>query len=99
MLLLTKALKKIIPPLLSQDGKGDDAIIYAKFFLPDANKTWYVLEYDGSNKFFGLVYNGEIYLYTYFYLSDLEKTFGQFRLRVERDKYFKSMPVKELKES
>ena len=32
MKLLTKELQKKLPPLYSQDGKGDDAIAYAKFF-------------------------------------------------------------------
>ena len=33
MKLLTKELQKKLPPLYSQDGKGDDAIAYAKFLI------------------------------------------------------------------
>ena len=44
MKLLTKELMQKIPPLYSQEGKGDQAIVYAKFFTPDSNWTWYVTE-------------------------------------------------------
>jgi len=44
MKLLTETLKKKIPPLYAQDGKGDNATVYAKFFCPWNNWTWYVTE-------------------------------------------------------
>lgn len=43
MKLLTKALCKTIPPLYSQEGNEDQSVV-AKFFTPDANYTWYVIE-------------------------------------------------------
>jgi len=42
--LLTKELRGRLPPLCSQDGKGDAAIVCVKFFTPDSSWTWYVLE-------------------------------------------------------
>lgn len=42
MKLLTKELMRRLPP--SQEGKGDEAVVYAKFFTPDSNWTWYVTE-------------------------------------------------------
>ena len=44
MKLLTKEIKDRIPPLYSQDGKGDEAIVHAKFFTPDSNWTWLATE-------------------------------------------------------
>ena len=56
MKLLTESLKKKIPPLYAQDGKGDNATVYAKFFCPWNSWTWYVTEYDPkTNECFGFV--------------------------------------------
>lgn len=46
MKLITKALEKTFAkyPLYSQDGKGNDAVVIAKFFLPGSGFTWYVTE-------------------------------------------------------
>ena len=42
MKLLTEEIKKKLPPLYVQDGKGGKAVVYVKFFTPDANWTWYI---------------------------------------------------------
>lgn len=47
MKLLTKEMMLRIPPLYSQEN-NPDPIVQAKFFTPDSNWTWYVLE--GSGK-------------------------------------------------
>ena len=46
MKLITKALEKTFAkyPMFSQDGKGNDAVVIAKFFLPGSGFTWYVTE-------------------------------------------------------
>ena len=44
MKLLTKEIIRKLPALYSQDGLGDNAIVYIKFFTPDANWTWFVTE-------------------------------------------------------
>ena len=44
MKLLTKANAKALPPLYSQDGKGEDAVAQVKFFTPTSNWTWYATE-------------------------------------------------------
>lgn len=44
MKLLTKEIRRQLPPLGSQDAKGDAAIVQVKFFTPWTNWTWYVLE-------------------------------------------------------
>lgn len=46
MQLLTTEIKQALAkyPLYSQDGKGGQAVIVCKFFLPGTAWTWYVLE-------------------------------------------------------
>ena len=51
--LLTEEIRKQLPPLYSQDGKGGKAIAHCKFFTPDSNFTWFVTEFDGEDLFFG----------------------------------------------
>src|SRR6266487_5652898 len=43
------------PPLYSQDGQGDEAIVYVKIFDPSGSWTWYLTEWDGAQEAFGLV--------------------------------------------
>ncbi len=87
MQLLTKELRGKIPPLYSQD-KNPDPLIICKFFTPDSSWTWYVIEFDGKDTFFGLVDWFEKEL-GYFSLSELESIRGKLGLPVERDLYFK----------
>lgn len=51
MKLLTQEIRKEIPKLYSQDGKGDEAITYVKFFAPWSNWTWCATEFDGEDTF------------------------------------------------
>lgn len=44
MTLITPDIQKKLPTLYSQDGCGDNAIVYAKFFTPDSLWTWYATE-------------------------------------------------------
>jgi len=88
MKLITEQLEKELAkyPLYSQDGKGKDAKVLAKFFLQSF--TWYVLEFDGQDTFFGIVINGDCSEYGYFSLKELESVRGMWGLGVERDLYF-----------
>jgi|GEM_PF-515431 len=98
MKLLTKAIEKKLPPLYAQDGKGDEAIAYAKFFTPDSDWTWYATEYDPKTRtFFGLVFGMEAELGT-FSLDELEQTTGPMGLHIERDMYFKPQTLREIRE-
>src|SRR5437667_803097 len=81
--LLTKELRKKLPPLYSQENNPDPQVI-CKFFRPDAQCTWYAYEgspvdkngYFDTDKekvdflFFGLVIGFETEL-GYFSLSEL----------------------------
>ena len=94
MKLLTKALRKKLPPLYSTEG-DEDAVVQAKFFTPDSNWTWYVLEFDGEDIFFGLVNGFELEL-GYFSLSELKEARGPWGLPIERDLYFEPQTLREL---
>jgi Protein of unknown function (DUF2958) len=85
MKLLTKKLLAQLPPLYSNEEKGDEAVAHIKFFALWSNWTWYAIEgspvdEDGmmdTDKekvdflFFGLVAGDELEL-GYFSLSQLE---------------------------
>jgi len=86
MQLLTKELKRKLPPLHSQEHEPDPMVI-GKFFTPDAGWTWYAIEFDGEDLFFGYVV-GIFPELGYFQLSELEQVRGAFGLPVERDRSF-----------
>ena len=73
-----------------------DPIVYAKYFMPDSHWTWYVLEFDGKETFFGYV-DGDYQELGYFSLSELESIRGPLGLKVERDVYWKPKPLSEVK--
>jgi hypothetical protein len=88
-MLLTKANRKALPALYTQDGKGDDAIAHVKFFTPDAGATWYATEFDGDDTFFGYCDLGLGFPELgYFSLTELQSVRGKFGLPVERDRYY-----------
>ena len=100
MKLLTKALEKKLPALYSQEERGKDATIHAKFFTPDSNWTWYVLEGErlGNDvRLFGIV-DGFVTEYGYFMLSQLESVRGPISLPIERDLHWKPQSVVEVAE-
>jgi hypothetical protein len=95
MMLLTKQLRRQLPKLRVQENKGLDAIVYVKFFTPDAHWSWYATEFDGEDIFFGFV-RGDYPEFGTFSLSELEQLRGGLGLPVERDRFFKPTPLREL---
>lgn len=96
--LLTEELKAKLPPLYAQDGKGNEAIVYVKYFTPDNNWTWWVTEFDPQEGvFFGLVQGFEKEL-GYFTLKELEEARGPMGLPIERDLYWQPKTLREVKE-
>ena len=95
MKLMTKTVQKALPALYSQDGKGDDAIVHAKFFTPWSNWTWFVMETDGD-LCFGIV-EGHETEYGYFTVSELAAVKGPMGLTIERDIHWKAETVGSLK--
>ena len=86
-----------IPELYAQDGKGNDAIVYAKLFTPDSDWTWYITEYDPIDHVcFGLV-EGVYPELGYFSIDELEEVSGPLGLHVERDRYFEPQPLKSVR--
>jgi hypothetical protein len=86
MKLLTNELRQKLPPLYSAENEANPLVV-CKFFTPDSSWTWYAIEFDGDDTFFGFVEGLENEL-GYFCLSELESVRGPFGLRIERDLYF-----------
>jgi Protein of unknown function (DUF2958) len=95
MKLLTKALLKQLPPLYSQENEKDPLVI-CKFFYPDFSWTWYAIEFDGNDLFFGYVAGFECEL-GYFSLAELKANRGKWGLPIERDLYFSPTPLSEIR--
>ena len=95
MKLLTKEIRRKLPPLYSQDGKGGKAIVQVKFFTPDSDWTFYGVEFDGEDRFFGLV-DGHFKELGYFSLSELESVNGPMGLPIERDLHWKPKTFEEI---
>jgi hypothetical protein len=102
MKLLTEEIKKQLPALYSQDAVADPLIKF-KLYTPDSSFTWFIIEGsqqpDGDWMFFAKVTShlcpeGEL---GYVMLSELEQIRGALGLSVERDLYFKSIPLSQCK--
>ena len=87
-MLMTEELKKTIPKMYSsEDTKLEEKIVYAKFFTPDSNWTWFILEWDSEDTFFAMVHGHEKEL-GYVSLTELEEIRGPMGLKIERDEHF-----------
>ena len=101
MKLLTKAIENKIPALYAQDGKGNEAIVHAKFFNPVGAQTWYATEYSPETKtFFGLVdFHADMSEAElgYFSLTELEEIRLPYGMKIERDINFESKTLGEVR--
>ncbi|MBD2596057.1 DUF2958 domain-containing protein [Nostoc spongiaeforme FACHB-130] len=97
MQLLTPEIIAQLPVLYAQE-QADDPIAYIKFFTPDSQWTWYVLEFDREDLFFGLV-QGFAEELGYFSFSELSEARGPLGLPIERDLYFKPTPLSQLRKT
>lgn len=93
--LLPDDLRRSLPTLYETE-RSDNPTVHAKFFTPWTNWTWYVIEFDGEDLFFGLVEGHEVEL-GYFRLSELAEVVGPGGLGIERDEFFKPAPLREVK--
>jgi hypothetical protein len=89
--------RALLPELYANEKLGLEAVAPIKFFTIDSNWTWYPTEFDGKDRFFGLVSGFKLEL-GYFTLSELESVRGVLGLPVERDLYFTPMSLRELQE-
>lgn len=94
MELLPEEIRKALPSLYSSESESDP-VAQVKFFTPDSNWTWYAIEFDGDDLFFGLAVGFEAEL-GYFRLSELEAARGPLGLPVERDLYFTPLRLSKL---
>jgi hypothetical protein len=92
MQLLPDELRQQIPKLYSQEKvTTQEKTVYAKFFFPAADWTWFVTEgeqEDGDFVFFGFVI-GFVKEWGYFTLNELENINVE-HLTVERDLHFQA---------
>ena len=107
--LLPHSIRKKIPPLYAQDGKGMDAIAHLRFFSAySSNGVWYLTEFDheGGDMCFGWAEIhpgcGEL---GYFSLSELESLEARINGKtipglqaIERDIHFTPTPLSQIKE-
>ncbi len=95
MELLPSEVRKLLPPLYSQEHEKDP-MVYVKFFHPNSYWTWYGYEFDGLDTFFGWVY-GDFPELGYFTLHELEEFEDPLGLGIERDEHFTPMKLSEVK--
>ena len=96
-LLLTQEINGTLKPLYNSEKHPEmEAIAQVKFFSPYSQWTWYAIEFDGEDTFWGLVDGFEME-YGYFSYSELEAVtvFGGVPA-VERDCHWSPRPVKEI---
>lgn len=95
MKLLPKSVAAKLPPLYSQEEKGEQALAVVKFFDPWGSWSWFASEFDPEEGvFFGLVDGHEKEL-GYFSLEELESVKIAGKPRIERDIYWKPRPLAE----
>lgn len=94
MKLLTRDVLEKLPPLYSQENVKDPMVI-CKFFYPDFGWTWYAIEFDGKDRFYGLVDEDEKEL-GYFSLSELISNRGKLGMPIERDRFFTPCRLSEI---
>jgi hypothetical protein len=87
MALLTKEIRQELPPLYSQENT-DDPLARVRFYDAMGDWSWYAIEFDGEDLFFGLVLGFEREL-GYFTLSEFEQVNRAAGFtRIERDSGF-----------
>ncbi|EMI55082.1 DUF2958 domain-containing protein [Rhodopirellula sallentina] len=93
--LLTKGILAKLPTL-GATSENRDPIVQVKWFTPDANWTWWVIEYDPESRIaYGLVRGLEQEFGT-FALDEIEECRGALGLPVERDLHFDPQPVSQV---
>lgn len=94
MILLTQEILKQLPALYSTEQQSDPLVI-VKFFYPDFHWTWYAIEFDGQDIFFGYV-DGDFAELGYFSLCELKQNHGKLGCTIERDRGFTPRPLSQV---
>ena len=96
MMMLTKEIRKQLPALYAtEEIPTEEKDIIVKFFCPWNNWTWFAVEFDGTDRFFGLVHGFEKE-WGYFSLSEMSAVTGPMGLKIERDLYFGNKKIKDI---
>lgn len=95
MMLIPRYITEKLPALYAMENAKDPMVI-CKFFCPWTKWTWYAIEFDGNDTFFGFVV-GDYNELGYFSLSELSWVEGPYGLRVERDLHFEPQPLSVIK--
>jgi len=82
-------------PKLGETANEHDPVAQIKFFYPDFGWTWYGIEFDGHDTFYGFV-NGAFPEFGSFSLSELIENRGKLGGEIERDIHFTQTPVSKL---
>jgi hypothetical protein len=82
------------PPLLSQEGTGNEAIAYVKLFDPCGGATWYLTEWDREEEAFGYVTGLGCDEWGSIPLGELAQVPGRFGIGIEIDVWFIPAPLK-----
>ena len=95
--LISKELLVNIPDLYDTEDQKDP-LCHIKLFTPDANFTWYIIEYSKSdfNTCYGYVVGLDNEL-GYFTLKELESVRGSLGLPIEIDSSFTATPLSTIK--
>jgi len=98
--LLTKEQEAQIPAIRSTENTPDP-MVWVKWFTPDSSFTWYITERDpNTGECFGVTVNPASNMpweLGYFDQHEIESVRGKLGLPVERDEWFKSQPLSEVK--
>ncbi len=92
--LLPPGVLEKLPPL-GGTAEEEDVIVQVKFFYPDFGWTWYPIEFDGEDIFYGLV-DGFCKELGTFSLLELLENRGKFGCEIERDLYFRPTRIRDL---
>jgi hypothetical protein len=94
--LMTKDIATCIPRVGATDGLPlHKRMVCTKFFSPYSGGTWYPLEFDGQDQFFGLVIGDGVEL-GYFGLTELQSAQRGGTPLVEREKYWQPVILGEV---
>lgn len=93
-----------IPPIGSnQETPLEESRIWVRFFDPSSTWSWYVLEFDGREAFFGLIVTSGMAAIGQFTLTELSSLVhrdeGESEVRVRLDEEFEPVSVLELARS
>lgn len=94
--LIPEAIATRMPRLFSTE-EDPDPIVHLKWSTPDGSWTWFMWEYDPTDRLcFGLV-DGFQRNWGIFSVAEIEKIRGPMGRRVERDLHFSPTPLSEIR--